>query len=139
MAKFFTIKVGVITGLAVLVVKLLSTLLVYRFLTFDVYLAIVAVGFLLAGMLLVPVIRKQPLMPEMVGQQSHVPPPVLLTNRELAIFEMLGKGLTNKEIAETLCIQVVTVKSHINTLYQKIGCKNRVEAREKWKEHYKNN
>lgn len=129
---------GIITGLAVLAVKLLSTLLVYHFLNFDVYLAIVAACFLLAGMLLVPVLRKQPPVPVTGIQQNPVQPVVLLTNRELAIFEMLGKGLTNKEIAETLSIQVTTVKSHINALYPKIDCKNRIEAREKWKLQYKN-
>ncbi len=133
MTNRFTIKVAVITGASVLVIKLLSTLLVYHFLSFDIYLAIVAVAFLLAGMLLMPRLKKangQPLM------QQQVPGPLQrLTNRELAIFEMLGNSLTNKEISERLNIEISTVKSHVNSLYPKIECKNRIEAREKWKNY----
>ena len=124
------LKVAIVTGLAVLAVKLLSTLFAYHLLGFNVYLAIVAVAFLLTGIFLLPRLTKE-VVPLAGNTPAQITP--ALTNRELCIFEMLGRSLTNKEIAETLCIEVSTVKSHINALYQKIGCRNRIEAREKWK------
>ena len=42
-------KIGVITSAAILVIKFLSTLLVYQFFTFDMYLALAAIAFLLTG------------------------------------------------------------------------------------------
>jgi DNA-binding CsgD family transcriptional regulator len=115
------VKIALVTGMSILAVKLLSTLLLYHFFTFDIYLSIVAITFLLAGALLF----SGPALPATTNTK--------LSNRELSVFELLGQGLTNKEIAQQLFIEVSTVKSHINTLYAKTGCRNRLEAREKWK------
>lgn len=51
-----------------------------------------------------------------------------LTPKEAEIFEMIAKGLSNKEIASALFIELSTVKTHINKLYGKLGVNNRREA-----------
>ncbi len=51
-----------------------------------------------------------------------------LTDRELDILQLVGKGYTNKEIAETLIIALGTVKSHIHHIYSKFDVKNRTTA-----------
>jgi ATP/maltotriose-dependent transcriptional regulator MalT len=55
----------------------------------------------------------------------------LLTDRELEVLQVLVTGATNKQIAETLCISVATVKTHIIHIYTKLEVSNRVEALEK--------
>jgi DNA-binding CsgD family transcriptional regulator len=40
---------------------------------------------------------------------------------------MIGRGLTNKEIAAELFISPATVRTHIYNLYQKVGAGSRVE------------
>ncbi len=50
-----------------------------------------------------------------------------LSPREVEIATMIGRGLTNKEIAERLFISPGTVRTHIYNLYQKVGAGNRVE------------
>ena len=38
------------------------------------------------------------------------------------------EGRSNKEISDSLCISIETVKSHIKSIYQKLQVRNRVEA-----------
>jgi DNA-binding NarL/FixJ family response regulator len=51
-----------------------------------------------------------------------------LTTREQEILCLVGKGLSNGEIAEHLCLSRHTIKSHVHNLLGKLGASNRVEA-----------
>lgn len=50
-----------------------------------------------------------------------------LTDREEEVLLFLARGLTNDEIADELHISLSTVKSHIASLMNKLGGRNRVE------------
>jgi DNA-binding NarL/FixJ family response regulator len=52
----------------------------------------------------------------------------LLTNRQNEILILLSDGLTNKEIAIQLNVTEGTVKSHIFSVFEKLGVNNRVKA-----------
>jgi DNA-binding NarL/FixJ family response regulator len=58
-----------------------------------------------------------------------------LTGRELAIVQMLGRGLRNREIGDELHIGEGTVKTHLHNIYRKLGVDGRLAlvkvAREK--------
>lgn len=54
-----------------------------------------------------------------------------LTARELEIIELMSKGKTSKEIAESLTISVYTVRKHIDNVYKKVGEKNKVAVLQK--------
>lgn len=56
-----------------------------------------------------------------------------LTKRELEVFKLIIKGLTNKQIGEQLNISLSTVKTHVINIYSKLDIKNRVAAVEKAK------
>ncbi|MBI5634390.1 MAG: response regulator transcription factor [Nitrospirae bacterium] len=51
-----------------------------------------------------------------------------LTDKEREILKHLVKGKSNKKIAEQLKISPGTVNSHLDNIYVKLGCSNRVEA-----------
>jgi len=51
-----------------------------------------------------------------------------LTKREQEVLALIGRGLSNRKIAEALCISVGTVRSHINRIYDKIGVRTRSQA-----------
>ncbi len=53
---------------------------------------------------------------------------VPLTQREEQIFELLGEGLSNVEIAEKLDLSENTIKHYITPLLHKLGLRNRTEA-----------
>ena len=48
-------------------------------------------------------------------------PPEALRPRELEVFEMIGKGMSTKKIAESLGISVHTVNSHRKAISSKLG------------------
>lgn len=51
-----------------------------------------------------------------------------LTSRELDIAELVEQGLSNKEIARELCIELPTVKNHMHRILEKLGVHRRGEA-----------
>ncbi|MHC0429802.1 response regulator [Streptomyces sp. O3] len=51
-----------------------------------------------------------------------------LTERERAVIDLIGEGLTNQEIAHRLYLSEKTVKNHISRLLGKLGVARRVQA-----------
>ena len=56
------------------------------------------------------------------------PVDVQLTRRELEIAELVEAGLSNKEIAGRLVIEVATVKSHVHNILEKLQVGRRSDA-----------
>lgn len=50
-----------------------------------------------------------------------------LTKRECEVAEQVAQGLTSKEIADILFISERTVNKHLQTIFKKADCKNRIE------------
>ena len=51
-----------------------------------------------------------------------------LTTHERGILELIGEGLTNREIGDRLLISERTVKNYISTLFRKLGLEQRTAA-----------
>jgi DNA-binding NarL/FixJ family response regulator len=69
----------------------------------------------------------QKLMAKLVGksESASVEP---LTERELQILILTGKGFTNKAIAVQLGISDRTVQNHLSNIFQKLNAESRTEA-----------
>ncbi|OPE47567.1 HD domain-containing phosphohydrolase, partial [Mycolicibacterium diernhoferi] len=51
-----------------------------------------------------------------------------LTPREVDVLRMVARGMSNKEIAQTLVISTKTARNHVERTYAKIGACNRIGA-----------
>jgi two-component system, NarL family, response regulator DevR len=51
-----------------------------------------------------------------------------LTEQEIKIFELIGEGLTNRQIAERVHLAEKTVKNYVSNLLMKLGMERRTEA-----------
>lgn len=79
--------------------------------------------------LLSPAITKR-----VIKQFAHIPRPARprqfddLTERELDVFRLIARGLSNAEIGQELYISDTTVKTHITHILQKLNLRDRVQA-----------
>jgi two-component system, NarL family, nitrate/nitrite response regulator NarL len=51
-----------------------------------------------------------------------------LTSREQDVLRLLEEGLSNKQIAQCLCIELSTVKNHVHSILAKLEVHGRAEA-----------
>jgi len=68
----------------------------------------------------------------------RMPPtsPAGLTTREMDVLRLLAQGLTSAQIAARLVIGVVTVNSHVRSIYSKLGITSRAAATRYALEHH---
>lgn len=58
-----------------------------------------------------------------------------LTHREREVALLVADGLRSREVAERLGIASQTVKSHLKTIFDKLGVRNRVELARRLDQH----
>ena len=104
----------------------------------DIYRALEAgaQGYLLKGMPpheLLDAIRKvhhglRCLPPPVMETLAQRPPNSELSSRELQVLKLIVKGMSNKQIAETLGISQSTVKWHVNIVLTRLNVTDRTAA-----------
>ena len=80
--------------------------------------------------LLAPTITKRLIEEFAASAPAKDAPPALdeLTPRELEVFRLVARGMSNGEIASELFIGETTVKTHVTRLLMKLGVRDRVQA-----------
>ena len=64
----------------------------------------------------------------LTGGKSPVLEAVRLTQRERQVVDLIGEGLSNKEIAARLHVAIHTVKSHVHNVLEKLALHTRLEV-----------
>jgi len=67
-------------------------------------------------------------MRRMRDQAAHADPLAGLTGQERRILELIGEGLTNRQIGERMFLAEKTVKNYVSTLFAKLGLERRTQA-----------
>ncbi|TMR26014.1 LuxR C-terminal-related transcriptional regulator, partial [Actinomadura geliboluensis] len=62
------------------------------------------------------------------NRQDKQDPLQHLTDQERQIFDLIGEGLTNRQIGERLYLAEKTVKNHISSIFAKLGMSRRTQA-----------
>ncbi len=80
--------------------------------------------------LLAPSVTRRLLARFADGLRPPVAPPTVasLTTREAEVLTLLGRGLTNAEIAAVLVVGEATVKTHVSRVLSKLGLRDRAQA-----------
>ena len=99
----------------------------HRF-TLDVYLGLTALSFLVIG---AGAVRY--FWPRVEVEVPPQPKPneamwALLTEREKELLPLLAQGCTNSEMANLLHLSPNTIKTHLKSLFAKLGVSNRTQA-----------
>lgn len=63
-----------------------------------------------------------------LGDKKVVSTQAGLTKTEIKLMDLLGKGLSNKELAKEMGCSLKTIKNHLNNAFHKLGVSSRTEA-----------
>ena len=67
-------------------------------------------------------------MRRMRDQAARTDPLAELTNQERRILQLIGEGLTNRQIGDRMFLAEKTVKNYISALFAKLGMQRRAQA-----------
>jgi DNA-binding CsgD family transcriptional regulator len=129
---------GIIGGILIAVLKWTE----YRFLVIEhsveIYGGLIAATFAVLGIWLglkltgarqkievkdAPVLAAESFVPDERKREA-----LTITRRELEILALIAQGMSNREIAEKLCVSENTVKTHSSRVFDKLGAKRRTQA-----------
>ena len=68
------------------------------------------------------------LMARLRDQSAKEDPLAVLTGQEKKILELIGQGMTNRQIGEHLFLAEKTVKNYTSALFAKLGMERRTQA-----------
>ncbi len=111
----------------------------------DIYIGMIALLFTFLGVWVANQLAKPRVETVIVEKEIYVPtptPPTFtideealgrldLTSREYEVLQLLNQGRSNAEIADSLCLSLSTIKTHVSNLFVKMDVKSRTQAIEK--------
>lgn len=72
--------------------------------------------------------RRRVISPAVAQQLALHDPQDRLTNREVDVLRLVAEGQPNKQIAWQLSVSIETVKSHLKSIFEKLGVDDRTHA-----------
>ncbi len=109
----------------------------------DIYVGLIALFFTLLGIWIATqltkprvekvIVEKEILLPQKEGftlDQTELEK-LNLTNREYEVLQLIARGHSNADIANSLFLSLSTVKTHTSNLFVKMDVKRRTQAMEK--------
>jgi DNA-binding NarL/FixJ family response regulator len=87
-----------------------------------------AVRTVAAGRSTLDPVAAQRVMERLRGRLASAGPLSALTDEERRVLELIGEGLTNREIAERMSVTEQAAKDHVSLLLTKLGMQRRTQA-----------
>ncbi len=121
------IKYGVIIFILLSTFKISELLLLNSIMSLDTYSFLIAIISILIGIYYSTKLSERkissPYLTTIPIESNSV-----ISKREMEVLLLLSKGLTNKEISNLLFISLNTTKTHLSSIYSKLGTNNRVQT-----------
>jgi DNA-binding CsgD family transcriptional regulator len=93
----------------------------------EIYVAVLGLGFLALGIWAGTKLTPRAAPAQFTRNEAAIRS-LGLTARECEILALLASGQSNKELARSLQISPNTVKTHVASLYDKLGVQKRIQA-----------
>ena len=122
-----TLRYGVLLAVALIIVKTLEYQLFSYRLNMELYTGLIAAFFMLIGLAFSLGWFSMQSKRKKRDADSNTPKEAL-TAKEIKLLQGLENGLTNQQLADTHCLSVNTIKTHLKSLYRKLDVSNRSEA-----------
>lgn len=131
---------GFLLAILVFVLKLLEYRMFVRDMAMETFIGFIAVFFMVLGLALgLKLTRKKSLVPPPLptpAPANDIRPEdddallkqTGISRREYEVLELMARGLSNQEIADTLFVSLNTVKTHSSNLFLKLEVKRRTQA-----------
>ena len=87
-----------------------------------------AVRTVAAGKSMLDAHTAQRVMARLRERTSRLDPAAALSGQEKRVLELIGEGLTNRQIAEQMFLSEKTVKNYVSSLLAKLGMQRRSQA-----------
>lgn len=136
---------GLLLAILVFVLKWLQ----WKFLivdnSLDIYVGLIAVFFTILGVWIATQLVKTKVQTVIIEKEITVNPTgaftvnetelkkLNLSSREYEVLQLVAKGYSNSDIAESLFLSLSTIKTHVSNLFTKMDVKSRTQAIEKAK------
>jgi DNA-binding CsgD family transcriptional regulator len=121
---------GILLALAAVGLEWLRFRHVTRIDSTEIYVAILAIGFIALGIWVGRKLTPRPRPAEFRRNDAAIRS-LGLTTRECEILGHLASGQSTKELARTFAISPNTVKTHLARVFEKLEVQNRMQAVEK--------
>ena len=121
---------GLVLALAAVGLEWLRFRHVTRIDSTEIYIAVLAAGFIALGIWVGRKLTPQPRPAEFRRNDAAIRS-LGLTTRECEILGHLASGQSTKELARTFAISPNTVKTHLARVFEKLEVQNRMQAVEK--------
>jgi two-component system, NarL family, response regulator LiaR len=126
---------GIALALLVFLMKFLEYSYFLRDLSVEFYVTLVALLFTGLGIWMGLKITRKPALVVAAQHSGLVQPAKFdISKREYEVLQLIGQGLSNKEIAEKLFVSLNTIKTHTSSLFVKLDAKRRTQAIKRAKE-----
>ncbi len=132
---------GIIIAFIAIVLKVVEYNFLIRIFRLEIYGGLIAIVFMGLGIWLGNQLVKRQIKEE----SATLTPPTLsrekitlrspadfnISNREYEVLQLIARGYSNQEIADTLYVSISTIKTHTSNLFSKLDVKRRTQAVQK--------
>ena len=74
------------------------------------------------------IVADAPRVPAAGGKRRTHQPSAVLSARECRVLQEISRGASNKQVARLLEISPSTVRTHVESIFRKLGCSTRAAA-----------